>query len=98
MSVLMTMRVHGDGTKLEALDADVFKGVVERAKQNGLISHRFWGNDSEILVVDEWPDEGSFHKFFEASPEIAEMMQGAGVTEAPEITFWRRLDTGDDVG
>ena len=98
MSVLMTLRVRGDGTRLEGLDSEVFRSVVERAKEHGLISHRFWGSSSEILVVDEWPDEGSFQKFFDASPEVPEMMQRAGVSDQPEITFWRPLATGDQVG
>ena len=31
-------------------------------------------------------------------PEIEPMMAAAGVTGEPEITFWRKLDTHDDVG
>jgi hypothetical protein len=49
------------------------------------------------MVVDEWPDEESFHTFFQASPEIAGYMEAAGVTSEPVITFWRPLDTNDDV-
>jgi hypothetical protein len=94
----MTLRVHGDGKQLEAMDGEVFRTVVERAKEYGVISHRFWTNGSEVLVVDEWPDQGSFQKFFDASPEIPEMMQRAGVTETPEVSFWEPLDTGDQVG
>jgi hypothetical protein len=34
-------------------------------------------------------------EFFEASPDIAQMMQEIGVTSEPEITFWNELDTID---
>jgi heme-degrading monooxygenase HmoA len=64
----------------------------------GCIAHHFYGNEDEVLVVDEWPDEASFHAFFDASPDIAAMMGAAGVNTAPGITAWRKLDTGDEVG
>lgn len=101
MSAFMTLRINGDATKLEALaakDAKVFLAVAERAKQHGLISHHFYAAHNEILVVDEWPSENAFHTFFKASPEIAGFMKEAGVTAEPVVTFWRKLDLGDDVG
>jgi hypothetical protein len=37
--------------------------------------------------------------FFEAAAgEIQAMMGASGVTSEPEVTFWRKLETGDDVG
>ena len=98
MSVLMTLRVHGNAKAAESEDKALLQTIVERAKQHGVISHRFYGNEEEILVVDEWPDAESFQRFFDASPDIAGLMERAGVTTQPEVTFWRHLDTGDDVG
>lgn len=102
MSVLMTMRVTGDGAAVEKLGADeagLFEGVITAAKERGLISHHFFGNDTEVLVVDEWPDEQSFQSFFEESgPAIGQVMAAAGVTSEPSIEFWRHLNVGDDVG
>ena len=97
MSVLMTLRVSGDPKAVETTAPDVMQTVVDRAKEHGLISHHFYGADDEILVVDEWPDEQSFQKFFDASPEIADIMERAGAGK-PEISFYRHLDTHDDVG
>lgn len=97
MSVLMTMRVSGDPAAVEAADHDMMKTVVARAKEHGVISHHFFGSDNEVLVVDEWPDEASFQAFFDASPEINEIMASAGVTAQPTIDFWRPLDTEDGV-
>jgi hypothetical protein len=48
------------------------------------------------MVVDEWPDEETFHKFFESEPEIKDIMTAAGASGPPEITFWTRLDVGDE--
>ena len=101
MSVIMTFRVAGDPDKLEQLAAekgDVLRGIADRAKEAGVIAHRFYGSDGQIMVVDEWPDPESFHRFFEAErAEIEPMMQQVATGE-PEITFWRKLDTRDDIG
>ena len=102
MSVIMTLRVKGDPKKLEeraGQNPDGMRGIAERAKDHGLIAHRFYGSDDgQIMVVDEWPDPQSFQTFFEAArPEIEPMMQEVSSGE-PEITFWTKLETHDDVG
>jgi heme-degrading monooxygenase HmoA len=87
----MMLRVSGDAKELEAFAAAnsaAFQATAERAKQHGVTRHRFYGNDSEVIVVDEWPDEESFDAFFQASPEIAGYVEAAGVTSEPVITFW----------
>jgi hypothetical protein len=102
MSVIMTLWMRGDPEKLEdyaQANEDRMRTITERAKENGLIAHRFYGSEGQILVVDEWPDEGSFQRFFESmQDEIGPIMQAAAVEEEPAPTFWRKLDTGDDVG
>jgi heme-degrading monooxygenase HmoA len=98
MSVLMTLRIKGDPKAVEATDPDTLTTITDRAQQHGLISHHFYGTDTEILVVDEWPDEESCRAFFQASPEIAEMMDRAGVTSEPRPEFWHHLEVKDDVG
>ena len=101
MSVIMTLRVSGDPDKLEQLakeKADVLQAISARAQAQGVIAHRFYGSDGQIMVVDEWPDAESFQRFFESEQaEIGPMMQAIGAGE-PEITFWRKLETGDDIG
>jgi quinol monooxygenase YgiN len=102
MSVIVTLNFKGDPAQMEAQAAaepDRIGGIVEQAKQHGLIAHRFYGSEGRILVVDEWPDEQSFQAFFSAAAgDIQPMMDAAGVTSEPEVTFWRKLDTGDEVG
>jgi heme-degrading monooxygenase HmoA len=103
MSVLMTFRVQGNPEQLEEMAArnpDSMRSIAERAKEHGLTAHRFYGSDSgQIMVVDEWPDAESFQRFFESErSRIEPMMQEAGVTGEPEVVFWRKLDTHDDVG
>ena len=103
MPVLMTMRIQGEAKKLEeyaAKDPTGFRSIADSAKSHGLIAHRFYGNgEGQIMVVDLWPDEQSFQKFFdENSSRIQPMMEAAGATSAPEVTFWREMDMPDKVG
>jgi quinol monooxygenase YgiN len=99
MSVLMTLRIAADPGQLEkAADArpDLMTATVAKAREHGLISHHFYADTHEVLVVDEWPDEASFHAFFDATPEVREVMTAAGAKGEPEVTFWRKLSLGDD--
>jgi hypothetical protein len=102
MSVIMTLWLKGDPNKLEEIarsDPDRIRAISERGKEHGVIAHRFYGSDGQILVVDEWPDEQSFQTFFQEQQEhIQPLMQDAGVTSEPGITFWRKLETHDEVG
>ncbi len=103
MSVLMTLRAKGDPVKLEKLaanDPDRIRAISDDAKKAGCIAHRFYGSDDgQILVLDEWPDAESFQRFFEARhDDIGAMMAEIGATAPPEITFYRALDTHDQVG
>jgi hypothetical protein len=103
MSVIMTMRLKGDARRVEeiaAQDPKRMRSISDAAKEHGLIAHRFYGSeDGTVLVVDEWPDPESFQGFFEAQrPSIEPLMEEAGVSGEPEITFWRKLETNDEVG
>ncbi|HZD86540.1 MAG TPA: hypothetical protein VE088_00875 [Gaiellaceae bacterium] len=103
MSVIMTLQMHGDPDRLEAFAAenqDSIRGISDKAKEHGLTAHRFYGSDDgQIMVVDEWPDVQSFQRFFEEmAPTIGPMFEAVGVTEEPRPTFWRKLDTHDEVG
>jgi heme-degrading monooxygenase HmoA len=103
MSVIMTLRAKGDPDELErraAGNPDAIRAISDRARQHGVIAHRFYGSDSgELLVIDEWPDGDSFHRFFEQERDrIAPMMEAAGITGHPDVTVWRKLDSRDEVG
>ena len=103
MSVIMTLRARGNPAELErraAENPDAMRSIADRAKEHGLIAHRFYGtDDGQIMVVDEWPDEQSFQSFFDANGEkIGAMMQAAGVTSEPQPRFWRKLESHDEYG
>ena len=84
MSVIMTMRVSGDPARFEetvAAEAEAIGRIMDVAKRNGLIAHRWYGSDGEFMAVDEWTDEQSFQAFMgskgssRASPEREELFQ-----------------------
>jgi heme-degrading monooxygenase HmoA len=101
MTVLMTLRVTGDGRQMEAFateNSTMMSEILQTAKRHGVISHRFYANDTEILVVDRWPSEEAFNAFFtEESPRIQQLMAHAEVRAEPSVTFWRALETGDEI-
>jgi heme-degrading monooxygenase HmoA len=100
MSVFMTMKVKGDPAKLEEYVAQhegKLSEISNRGKAAGAIHHAFYGSeDGTIMVVDEWDSPQSFQAFFEADPDIPQVMQAVGVTSEPEVTFWRKLETHDE--
>ena len=102
MSVIVTVTVVGNPGLLEAHAAahpEAMRAIADRAIGHGVIAHRFYGSDGRIMVVDEWPDEQSFQTFFaESIPEIGTIMEAAGITAEPEVVFWRKLDTDDEIG
>jgi hypothetical protein len=101
VSVLMTLVANGDPAAIERFakdDPERMSRILEHAKACGLIAHRFYGSEGKCMVIDEWPDPESFRKFFsEMESEIGPMMQAA-VTGEPEVTFWTKMETGDDFG
>ena len=102
MSVIMTLWQRGDPKGLEQFATEhhgEMQSILESAKAHGLIAHRFYGTDGQIMVIDEWPDEQSFQSFFEENrPRIEPIMQAAGAQGEPGINFWQKLETGDDYG
>ena len=101
MSVIMLQWAKGDPRRLEkyaAQNPDAIQEIIAKAKEHGLIAHRFYGSEGRILIADEWPDEESFVRFAEAAQSrIEPMFAAAGVT-AELHTIWRKLETHDEVG
>lgn len=101
MSVIVTLRFSADPAKFEETfhaESERVGRIVETAKQHGGIAHRWYAAEGEVMAIDEWPDAESFQAFFSAAEgEIGPLMQRAEV-EPPTITFWRKLELGDDIG
>ena len=102
MSVIVTVWIKGDPQKLEQVageNPDRLQEIVGQAKENGLIAHRFYGSEGQIMAIDEWPDAESFQRFFDgAMDKIQPLMGDVGVTDQPQPNFWRKLETHDEYG
>ena len=99
MSVIMILRVAADPAAFEQYaraNGDQIARLADAAKAEGAIRHQFVAGDGEVLAIDEWPDEASFHRFFAGQPEIPAFMAGAGAQGQPQITFHRKLDVADE--
>jgi hypothetical protein len=100
--VIVTVLTKGDPKAVEAYasaNPDSMNSILDSAKSHGVIAHRFYGADGQVLVIDEWPDGESFNAFFqENSDRIGPIMQAAGAQGPPEINVWNKLETHDDVG
>jgi heme-degrading monooxygenase HmoA len=103
MSVIVTLKLKGDPKRFEefaAANVDRLRAISAEAQALGVIGHRFYGAEgNQILVIDEWPDADSFHRFFEGQADaIGPMMGEAGFEGEPEIMIWRELESHDQVG
>ena len=102
MSIYVTLRVTVDPAAFEEYaqkNADAVGRIMAVAQSKGLIAHRWFRGEGEIMAVDEWPDAESFQAFFaEAGPEIAPMMAAVGVTSPPEVKFWGQVAIDDIFG
>jgi hypothetical protein len=102
MSVIMTMTAEGDPAALEryaAANPEKMGEIRDHAVEHGLIAHRFYSGDGQILVLDEWPDAQSFQDFFaHMGPQIGAMMEEVGITSEPNPMFWQKVETHDDYG
>ena len=99
MSVLITLTMEVDPAKAEQVlqaNADRLQRIIEQAQGMGCIHHRFVGGDGVMMVVDEWDSPESFHKFFENNTDIPVVLQEAGVTSAPDIKVWNKIDSPDE--
>jgi hypothetical protein len=99
MSVVMILRVKADAAALETFagaNAELMKGIADAGRAAGATRHCFAAGDGDVLVIDEWPDEATFQKFFESQPDIPRIMQAAGAQGAPQISFYRKLNTPDE--
>jgi quinol monooxygenase YgiN len=98
MSVIVIGRMTVDPGNVEKLWAQRksdFEAIAEAAKAAGAIHHRWGFGEGHVVIIDEWPDAGSFQKFFESYPKIPELMQAAGVQGPPEFDIVRAQDAPD---
>lgn len=74
---------------------DTLMAIGGRAKEQGCIHHRFYAENGNAVVIDEWETPEAFHKFFDGDPDIPTVMGAAGVTSPPEVHVLRPIDVDD---
>jgi hypothetical protein len=74
--------------------AEQLKGIVKDGQRRGCTT-RCSPRTLTALVVDEWPDEATFQRFFEIQREISKLTEAMGGSPdaAVESTTHRILDT-----
>lgn len=103
MSYMITVKfpaISAATAETVARDQEVerLKGIIEDGQRHGCIHHMFTEDtDGAVMVVDEWPDEATFQRFFEGQKEIPKVTEAMGGSPdaAPEVTTRRILDTPD---
>ena len=100
MTTLMIMRarVEGDPKKLQQRyrsDPDV--AALEKAgPPKGVLRHRTFSTDTEIIVVDEWERPEQFQAWID-NPEVQKIMGRLSIGK-PEVIFAEQLTLGDEIG
>jgi heme-degrading monooxygenase HmoA len=98
VSVFVILRVKGDPDTFEQYanaNAPMMQRVAAAGRSAGATRHSFAAGNGEMLVIDEWPSAEAFQQFFENQMEIPRLMQEGGTQGAPEISFYRKLETPD---
>ena len=102
MSVYVTVRVQAEPAAFEKAATEHAEAIVrinDVAKSKGMIAHRWFRGEGEVMAVDEWPDAESFQAFFaDAGADIMPFMTAVGVTSQPEVTVWGHVDIDDVFG
>ena len=101
MSVVITLRVAGDASKLEefaAANPELLPRVAEIGRASGALKHQFYASEDgkEVLVIDEWSSKVAFDTFFKSVPEIENII-GSVAKGEPSVAFWTKLELGDTV-
>ena len=102
MSVIVTLVAPGDPKAMERIAAEDparLQAIVDAAKSHGLIAHRFYGSGEKMMVDRRVAGRGELPA--RSSPSWSRRSGRScsrSATGEPEITFWTKLETGDDFG
>jgi heme-degrading monooxygenase HmoA len=99
MSVLVITKIRADVAMFEKIAADntdTLRSISAEGRSRGAESHLF-ADDGEgnMLIVDVWDTREHFDEFFGSQPEIARLMQEAGVTAPPSTVSYEVVDSSD---
>jgi quinol monooxygenase YgiN len=99
MSVMMMVRFDADADSIERAardNHDTLMAIGARAKEQGCVHHRFYADNGNVVVIDEWESPEAFQRFYDGDPDIPTIMGAAGVTSAPDVRVLQPLAVDDD--
>jgi heme-degrading monooxygenase HmoA len=99
MSVMITLTVKADPAKAEQVmqaSEERSQKINDHARALGCIHHRFVAGDGVMMVMDEWDSAESFYKFFASDPDVPLLLKEAGVSSAPDIKVWNKMNSRDE--
>ena len=71
---------------------DIPDEITTYGKTLGQIGHRILLGEKELVVIDEWPNEESFHTFFSEAPRMHEFLSGAGLSSDPVVSILQAVE------
>ena len=96
MSVIVIARFTvsdiGKAAEWAKANAQVPEDITAYGKSLGQIGHRIVTDGKDLVVIDEWPDAGTFNEFFAGATRMGEFLSGAGIVGEPEVTILDVID------
>jgi hypothetical protein len=77
----------GKGVEWATAHPEIPEEITAYAKTLGQIGHRILVGEDELVVIDEWPNEEIFQRFFSNAPRMGEFLSGAGLSSDPQISI-----------
>lgn len=97
-TVIVTLPTRDAATLEKTVnESDQANQILESAHGYGLLTHRFVANANGCLVIDQWPDEASFNRFFAANEARIRQMLAPVMQGDPAIQTYTNLSTKDAV-
>jgi hypothetical protein len=82
----------GKAAEWAKANAEVPEDITAYGKSLGQIGHRMLTDGKDLVVIDEWPDKGTFDELFAGATRMGEFLSGAGIIGNPEVTILDALD------
>src|SRR3954449_8294542 len=95
--VIARIKVGDDVKELQQKYGSDLTATLERTGlPEGVLRHRTYATDGEVIVVDEWERPEQFQAWMN-NPEVQRLFATIGAGQ-PEVTFAEQITLGDEVG